>query len=160
MPSFDVVSEIDQHELTNAVDQANREISTRFDFKGANASFTLEKDEIALAASSEFSIKQMQDVLLNKLSKRNIDPRMLTYGTMESNLHEARIKAKIAQGISTELGKKIVKLMKDAKLKVQGSIQGDQVRVNGKQRDDLQNAIQFLKQQDLELPLQFTNFRD
>lgn len=160
MPSFDVVSEIDPHELSNAVDQANREIQTRFDFKGSNASFTLEKEEIKLVANSEFSIKQMQDVLLNKLSKRQIDPRVISYDELESNLHEARIKAKIANGISTELGKKIIKLMKDAKLKVQGSIQGEQVRVNGKQRDDLQTAIQFLKKQELELPLQFTNFRD
>lgn len=160
MPSFDVVSEIDPHELSNAVDQANREIQTRFDFKGSNASFTLEKEEIKLVSNSEFSIKQMQDVLLNKLSKRQIDPRVITYDDLESNLHEARIKAKIANGISTELAKKIIKLMKDAKLKVQGSIQGEQVRVNGKQRDDLQTAIQFLKQQELELPLQFTNFRD
>lgn len=160
MPSFDVVSEIDPHELSNAVDQANREIQTRFDFKGSNASFTLDKEEIKLVANSEFSIKQMQDVLLNKLSKRQIDPRAISYDELESNLHEARIKAKIAKGISTELAKKIIKLMKDAKLKVQGSIQGEQVRVNGKQRDDLQTAIQFLKSQELELPLQFTNFRD
>ncbi len=160
MPSFDVVSEIDPHELNNAVDQANREVQTRFDFKGSNASFTLEKEEIKLVSNSEFSIKQMQDILLSKLSKRQIDPRVISYDELESNLHEARIKAKIANGISTELAKKIIKLMKDAKLKVQGSIQGEQVRVNGKQRDDLQAAIQFLKQQDLELPLQFTNFRD
>ena len=160
MPSFDVVSEIDPHELNNAVDQANREVQTRFDFKGSNASFTLEKEEIKLVSNSEFSIKQMQDILLSKLSKRQIDPRVISYDELESNLHEARIKAKIANGISTELAKKIIKLMKDAKLKVQGSIQGEQVRVNGKQRDDLQAAIQVLKQQDLELPLHFTNFRD
>lgn len=160
MPSFDIVSEVDPHELSNAVDQANREVQTRFDFKNSNASFTLEKQEIKLLADTEFSIKQMQDILLSKLSKRQIDPRVMTYGELESNLHEARIKATIAKGISTELAKKIIKQMKDAKLKVQGSIQGEQVRVNGKQRDDLQAAIQFLKQQELELPLQFTNFRD
>lgn len=160
MPSFDIVSEVDPHELSNAVDQANREVQTRFDFKNSNASFTLEKQEIKLVADTEFSIKQMQDILLSKLSKRQIDPRVMTYGELETNLHEARIKATIAKGISTELAKKMIKLMKDAKLKVQGSIQGEQVRVNGKQRDDLQTAIQFLKQQELELPLQFTNFRD
>lgn len=160
MPSFDIISEVDPHELSNAVDQANREVQTRFDFKNSNASFTLEKQEIKLVADTEFSIKQMQDILLSKLSKRQIDPRVMTYGELETNLHEARIKATIAKGISSELAKKMIKLMKDAKLKVQGSIQGEQVRVNGKQRDDLQAAIQFLKQQELELPLQFTNFRD
>jgi uncharacterized protein YajQ (UPF0234 family) len=160
MPSFDIVSKIDIHEATNAIDQANREITNRFDFKGSNARFELSKDNVLLLAPNEFQLKQMIDILQSKLAKRGIDIKCLDYQTPEVSLNETRQTVIIRQGIDKELGKKITKLIKDKKLKVQASIQGDQLRVNGKKRDDLQDVIAMLKEEKLGLPLQFENFRD
>lgn len=160
MPSFDVVSEIDSHELSNAIDQCNREVSNRFDFKGSDSRVEQKDAALTLVASSEFQVKQISDILLAKLSKRGIDVSCLDYGAIRESNNEARQEITVRQGIDTELARKIVKLMKNTKLKVQSSIQGEQVRITGKKRDDLQDAIAFLKQQKLGLPLQYTNFRD
>ncbi len=160
MPSFDIVSEVNLQEVRNAVDQANREISTRFDFKGANAIIEHTEENIKLTAKNEFQLKQMLDILENKLIKRGIGIGSLTIGKINTNLNEARQEITIKQGIDSELAKKLVKAIKDNKLKVQAAIQGEQVRVTGKKRDDLQEAIALIRQQKIELPLQFTNFRD
>jgi uncharacterized protein YajQ (UPF0234 family) len=161
MPSFDIVSEIDQHELTNAVDQANREISNRFDFKGSDSRIEQKETTLKLIAPTEFQVTQMQDILNTKLSKRQIDIRCLDIGKITSNIKEAQQEIIVRQGIEKELAKKLVKLIKESKLKVQAAIQGDQVRVTGKKRDDLQEAIAFVKaEKSIEMPLQFTNFRD
>jgi cyclic-di-GMP-binding protein len=160
MPSFDVVSKVDQHELQNVIDQASREITNRFDFKGSNAKFELAKDVITMVAPSDFQLKQMDDILRNKMAKRDVDAKSLKYSDPEVSLHEARQNLTVQQGIETDIGKKITKAIKEKKLKVQASIQGDQVRLTGKKRDDLQEAIAFLKEQDFPLPLQFENFRD
>lgn len=160
MPSFDIVSEIDEHELTNAIDQASREITSRFDFKGVDASFEYKEEKITLFAPSDFQIQQMQDILNNKLAKRNIDIRCLDYQKMETNLSQARLVALVKQGLETESSKKIIKFIKDNKYKVQASIQADQVRVTGKQRDDLQTVMSALKAEDFGFPLQYKNFRD
>lgn len=161
MPSFDIVSEVDQHELTNAVDQAKREIDNRFDFKGVDAKYELENaDAIISRAPSDFQVKQMLDILQSKLAKRELDPKCLEVGDIESNLSEARQKLTIKKGIDKLLAKKIVKLIKDSKLKVQTALQGEQIRVSAKKRDDLQAVISLLKEAPLELPLQYVNFRD
>jgi len=160
MPSFDVVSEINLHELANAVDQTQREIATRFDFKDADAQVEQSKENITLDAQSEFQINQMLDILYKKLAKRGIDVTSLEEGQIDVQNRRARLVLKIKQGIETETGKKIVKLVKDSKLKVQATIQGDQVRVTGKKLDDLQQVIAMLRGQNLGLPLQFSNFRD
>jgi uncharacterized protein YajQ (UPF0234 family) len=160
MPSFDVVSKIDQHEVTNAVDQANREINNRFDFKGTDARLELSKNTITLIAPSDFQLKQVDEILRNKLAKRNVDVRSLDYKNPEIKLNEARQQVDVKQGIDSDLAKKIVKLIKEANLKVQAAIQGDQVRVTGKKRDDLQDVIAMLREAKLNLPLQFENFRD
>jgi len=160
MPSFDVVSEIDMHEATNAVDQANREVDTRFDFKGSNARYTLEKDAIRQEAESDFQLKQMLDILLAKLTKRGIDVACLEIGEPEVTGQRARQNLVIRQGIDQPTAKKIVKLVKDQKLKVQAAVQGEQVRVTGKKRDDLQGVIALLRETDLGIPVQFVNFRD
>lgn len=160
MPSFDIVSKINPHELTNAVDQANREVGTRFDFKGSGASFFLNKDTIALKASQVFQLKQMIDILQSKLIKRGIDIKALEYQKAEESLHEAKQNVLIKQGINHELAKKINQIIKNQQLKVQTSIQGEQIRVAGKKKDDLQEVIQLLRKQNLELPVQFENFRD
>jgi len=160
MPSFDVVSKIDMHELTNALDQASREIDTRFDFKGSNASFEQSKETINLKAQNEFQIKQMQDILNAKLAKRSIDLKSLSYGDIQTNLNEARQTATLKQGIEAELAKKIIKSIKDSKIKVQASIQGEQVRITGKKRDDLQEVIALLRKGEFSQPLQYENFRD
>jgi uncharacterized protein YajQ (UPF0234 family) len=160
MPSFDVVSEIDHHELANAVDQANREVTTRFDFKGTDSSFTLTDRTIALKTESEFQLEQMLDMLYSKLSKRGIDLASAEADEPVVMAKTATRNVVIREGIDTELGKKIVKHLKNSKLKVQASIQGDQVRVTGKKRDDLQAAIALIKEGDFDLPLQFKNFRD
>jgi uncharacterized protein YajQ (UPF0234 family) len=161
MPSFDIVSEIDQHELTNAVDQANREISNRFDFKGSDSRIEQKETTLKLIAPTEFQVTQMQDILNTKLSKRQIDIRCLDIGKITSNIKEAQQEIIVRQGIEKELAKKLVKLIKESKLKVQAAIQGDQVRITGKKRDDLQEAIAFVKaEKSIEMPLQFTNFRD
>lgn len=160
MPSFDVVSEVDTHELTNAVDQANRELGTRFDFKGVDAKFVLDDKVIALSAPSDFQLKQMQDILRARLSARSIDTRCLEFGDVETNLAGARQKITVQQGIEQKLAKKIAASIKDAKLKVESQINGDKLRVTGKKRDDLQSAIALLKGVEFERPLQFNNFRD
>ncbi len=160
MPSFDVVSKVDDHELQNAVDQSSREISNRFDFKGSNAKLELAGYTITITALSDFQLKQVVDILHNKMAKRNLDIRSLDFKKPEVSLHEARQVIEVKQGIDQETAKKISKAIKSSTLKVQASIQGDQVRVTGKKRDDLQEAIAFLKEEKLGLPLQFDNFRD
>lgn len=160
MPSFDVVSKVDNHEVANAIDQTNREISTRFDFRGSNAKAELAKNTITLIAPSDFQLKQLDEILRNKMAKRNVDVRSLEYKDPEVKLNEARQIVEVRQGIQTEQAKKIVKLIKDANLKVQAAIQGEQVRVTGKKKDDLQSVIAMLRDSKLNLPLQFENFRD
>ncbi|MGI9263387.1 MAG: YajQ family cyclic di-GMP-binding protein [Gammaproteobacteria bacterium] len=160
MPSFDVVSELDSHELTNAVDQANRVISNRFDFKGTGAKFELAEFVITLEAPADFQLKQMMDILSQSLSKRGIDVAAMAPEEPEVALNKARQKVAMRHGIDADNARKIVKMIKEKKLKVQAAIQGDQVRVTGKKRDILQDVIQMLKDAGLGLPLQFTNFRD
>ena len=160
MPSFDIVSEVDTHELTNAVDQANRELATRFDFKGVDAKFVRDDDNIAMSAPSEFQLQQMTDILRARLTARKIDARCLEFGDIETNLAGARQKIAVKQGIERELAKKIQAAIKDAKLKVDTQINGDKLRVSGKKRDDLQAAMAVLRAAEFERPLQFDNFRD
>ena len=160
MPSFDVVSEVDKHELTNAVDTANRELGTRFDFKGQDASFELDGFVVNQKAPSDFQLKQMQDILRTRLTARSIDVRCLDVDEPEINLATAKQKITIKQGIEQKLAKKIVATLKEAKIKVEAQINGDKLRVSGKKRDDLQDAMALLKKADLEIPLQFDNFRD
>ena len=160
MPSFDIVSEVDTHELTNAVDQAGRELATRFDFKGVEARFTREENVITQSAPSEFQLQQMTDILRARLIARKIDVRCLEFGDIETNLASARQKITVKQGIERELAKKLQAAIKDAKLKVDTQINGDKLRVTGKKRDDLQAAIALLRGKDFGLPLQFDNFRD
>ena len=162
MPSFDTVSELDSHELTNAVDQANRELSQRFDFKDTGATFTLKEKELTveMKAPSEFQLKQMLDILTQRLVKRGIDSRCMEKQDPISNLAEARQDIVLRHGIDPETGKKLQKMLKDSKLKVQAQIQGDQLRVTGKQRDDLQQAMALMRKAELDRPLQFKNFRD
>ncbi|MGF6492328.1 uncharacterized protein YajQ (UPF0234 family) [Luteibacter sp. 621] len=160
MPSFDIVSEVDKHELSNAVDQANREVSNRFDLKGTGAKFELEENVITQKAENEFQIKQMHDILRARLAARQIDLRALDVGKVETNLAEARQKVTVKQGIEQPVAKKIIAKIKEAKLKVEGQINGEKVKVTGKKRDDLQDAIALLRKSDFELPLQFENFRD
>jgi len=160
MPSFDIVSEIDSHEVTNAVDQANREVSTRFDFKDTNARLELSKDKITLIAPTDFQLKQVDEILRNKLAKRQVDVRVMHYGEINTNLSEAKQIIEVKQGIDAEQAKKIVKLIKEANLKVQAAIQGEQIRVTGKKRDDLQAVIALLRGAKVAIPLQFLNFRD
>ncbi len=160
MPSFDIVSNIDQHEVTNAVDQANREVSTRFDFKDTNSRVELGKDKITLIAPTDFQLKQVDEILKNKLAKRSVDIRSFTYQDITTNLNEARQLIDIKTGLEQDAAKKVIKMIKDAGLKVQASIQGDQIRVTGKKRDDLQDVMAMLRQAKTDVPLQFVNFRD
>lgn len=160
MPSFDIVSEVDRHELTNAVDRASRELDNRFDFKGVDARFVLEGDTIALSAPSDFQVKQMDDILRQRLTARGIDIRCLEFGPVETSLAAARQKATVRQGIERETARKIQAMLKDARLRVDSQINGDKLRVNGKKRDELQEAIALLRRADFGLPLQFGNFRD
>ncbi len=160
MPSFDVVSEIDQHELTNAIDQANREISNRFDFKGTNSKIDMVDNTLTIISPSEFQVKQIQDILETKITKRSIDIRCLEYGEILENNNEARQSVDIKKGVDKELARKIVKMIKSSKLKTQAAIQGDQVRITGKKRDDLQQTISELKEAKFDIPLQYINFRD
>ena len=160
MPSFDIVSEVDLHELSNAVDQANKDVSTRFDFKGVNAGFKLDDSGIMMECESKFQLGQMKDILYGKCSKRGVDLGSLLPGDINEQAKRATQKIQIQQGIETEVARKIVKRIKQDKLKVQAAIQGDQVRVTGKKRDDLQAVIAMLKSEDMGLPLQFSNFRD
>lgn len=160
MPSFDVVSEVDKHEVTNAVDQANRELSTRFDFKGTDAKFELEGFVVTQIAGSAFQLKQMLDILRARLSARGIDTRCLDVADPLENLGGARQKVTIKQGIEQPISKKLIASIKEAKLKVETQITGEKLRITGKKRDDLQDAIALLKKAEVELPLQFNNFRD
>ncbi len=160
MPSFDVVSELNAHELTNAVDQANRELSQRFDFKNTGAVYELEEHTVTLKAQVEFQLKQMLEILKLRLTKRGIDLGYLDVQDPQITLATAQQQVVFKEGIDQETGKKITRLIKDSKLKVQAALQGDKVRVTGKQRDDLQQAIQMLRASKLETPLQFNNFRD
>jgi cyclic-di-GMP-binding protein len=160
MPSFDVISEVDKHELTNAVDPANRELSNRFDFNGQDASYALDEFVITQNAPSEFQLQQMLDILRARLVARKIDIRALDVGDPETNLGGSRQKITVKQGIEQPVAKKLVASLKAAKLKVEAQINGDKLRVTGKKRDDLQDAMAVLRKADVELPLQFDNFRD
>ncbi len=160
MPSFDVVSEVNAHELRNAVDQASRELSTRFDFKGTNAQFELDGFVIQQSAPSVFQLEQMMQILRARLSARNIDVRCLEADKPLENVAGARQKVTVKQGLDQPTAKKLVAAIKAAKLKVEAQIQGDKLRITGKKRDDLQAAIALLKQTDVDLPLQYDNFRD
>lgn len=160
MPSFDIVSKLDTHELTNAVDQANRELDKRFDFKGSGAAFELSDCVVTLKADAEFRLKQMQDILMQRLAARGIDVRCAEVGDADVNLASARQNVTLKQGIEQPLAKKIIKLIKDSGSKVQAQIQGDQLRVIGKKRDELQATIALLRKGEIDMPLQFENFRD
>jgi uncharacterized protein YajQ (UPF0234 family) len=160
MPSFDIVSEVDKHELTNAIDQAQRELGTRFDFRNVDARFDLEGFVVSMRAPSEFQLRQMRDILEARLIARGIDVRCLDAGEVETNVAGARQKITVKQGIEQKIAKKIIAAIKEAKLKVEAQINGEKLRVSGKKRDDLQVAIALLRKGDFELPLQFDNFRD
>jgi cyclic-di-GMP-binding protein len=160
MPSFDVISEVDKHELTNAVDQATRELTNRFDFKGSDATFELDGSVITAKAPSDFQLKQMQDILRMRLTARGIDVRCLDVADPEINLAGARQKITVKQGIEQPIAKKIIGEIKAAKLKVESQINGDKLRITGKKRDDLQTAMALLRKLELDVPLQFDNFRD
>lgn len=160
MPSFDIVSELNAHEVANALDQANREVGTRFDFKGTNAKYELKELVITLSAPADFQLKQMMEILKLKLTKRGIDIVCMKVDEPVISGQTAKQVVTLRQGIDTELGKKIQRLIKDSKLKVQAAIQDQQVRVSGKSRDELQEAIALVRGGKLDLPLQFTNFRD
>ena len=160
MPSFDIVSEVDKHELTNAIDQAKRELDQRFDLRGTGARFELEESVVTQFASSEFQLKQLTEILRKRLSARHIDLRCLEEGDVETNLAGARQKITVKQGIEQAQAKKIIAKIKEAKLKVDTSITGEKLRVSGKKRDDLQLAMAVLRKSELEIPVQFENFRD
>lgn len=160
MPSFDIVSELDMHEVTNAVDQANRELQMRYDFKGVDARFELNESAVTINAEVDFQLQQMLEVLRTKMTGRKIDIRCLEIKDPETANMRARQEVILKQGLDQPFAKKIVKMIKDAKLKVQSQVQGEQVRVTGKKRDDLQSVIAMLREAELELPLQFNNFRD
>ena len=160
MPSFDVVSEVNHHELSNAIDQANREVTTRFDFKGTGSKFELNENQITLNTESEFQLQQMYDMLCTKLVKRGVDIACLEMGEPVVQLKTASQGITVREGIDTADSRKMVKLIKERKMKVQAAIQGDQLRVSGKKRDDLQAVIALLKDGPFTLPLQFKNFRD
>ena len=160
MPTFDIVSKLDKHEATNAVDQANREVKNRFDFKNTNAHLALKENIITLIAPNKFQLNQMQQILNPKLVKRGIHLNCLEQGTIQESLHEAQQEIIIKHGIDHDMGKKINKLIKELQLKVQATTMGDHVRVTAKKRDDLQTVIASLREKDLGIPLQFENFRD
>ncbi len=160
MPAFDIVCEVDQQEVRNAVDQTNRELGTRFDFRGIDYEVTLGEGSILLAAEEEFQIQQMLDVLYDKMNRRGIEAKALEPGKVESAGKQKRQSFALKQGIDRDNAKKIVKMVKDSKIKVQSQIQGDQLRITGKKRDDLQQIIALVKEADLPIPLQFNNFRD
>lgn len=160
MPSFDIVSEVDLHQFTNAVDQAGRVIDTRFDFKGVDAKFERNELAVTLFAESDMQLTQMEDMLRAALIKCNIDPKAMTIGEQETAGKQVKKLITMQNGLEQDLAKKIVKKIKETKLKVQAQVQGDQVRVTGKKRDDLQQVIAFLRGEELDQPLQFNNFRD
>jgi len=160
VPSFDAVSELNLHEVTNAIDQANRELSQRFDFKDTGARFELQEFTVTLHAQVDFQLRQMLEILKLRLSKRGIDLACLEIKEPHTTLSSAQQELVLRHGIDADTGRKIARVVKDSKLKVQASIQGDKVRISGKQRDDLQAAIALLRGAKLDVPLQFTNFRD
>ena len=160
MPSFDVVSEVNGHEVTNAVTQAQREVATRFDFKGTSARFELEAAVVTMRAPNEFQLDQMYDILTARLAGRKVNVGCLEREPIQKNVADAWQIVKVRQGIETELARRLVKTVKQAKLRVQVAIQGEKLRVSGKKRDDLQEVIALLKEAKIDLPLQFNNFRD
>jgi uncharacterized protein YajQ (UPF0234 family) len=160
MPSFDIVSELDMHEVSNAVDQANRELVNRYDFNKVDATFELAAEVITLQAEVDFQLQQMLEILRTKLVGRKIDIKSMDIGEAHTAHMRARQLVTLKQGLDQPFSKKIIKLIKDKKLKVQTQVQGEQVRVTGKKRDDLQSVMAMLREEDLELPLQFNNFRD
>ena len=160
MPSFDIVSEVNPHEVANAVDQANREVSQRFDFKGTGAKFEQQGTVVTLVAQADFQLKQMLEILKLKLAKRGVDLACLKTDEPVITGQTAKQTVTLRQGVDTELGKKIQRLIKDSKLKVQAAIQEKHVRVSGKSRDDLQSAIALVRKGGFDMPLQYTNFRD
>lgn len=160
MPSFDIVSELNQHEVVNAVDQASREVGTRFDFKGTDAKYVLTEKIITMSAQADFQLQQMLDILKLKLAKRGVDVQCMKIDEPTMTGQTAKQVITLREGIDTELGKKVQRLIKDSKLKVQAAIQDKQVRVTGKSRDDLQAVIALIRNAKLDLPLQYTNFRD
>ncbi|MDQ6621457.1 MAG: YajQ family cyclic di-GMP-binding protein [Pseudomonadota bacterium] len=161
MPSFDIVSEVNQVEVRNALDQSNKELSTRFDFKGSDARIEHKEKILTLYADDEFKLSQVTDILTAKLAKRGVDIRALDYADPEKvSGNKVKQAVTVREGLEQELAKKIVKVIKDSKLKVQASIQGDAVRVSGAKRDDLQGAIALVKRSITDFPLQFSNFRD
>jgi uncharacterized protein YajQ (UPF0234 family) len=156
-----VVSEVDQHELSNAIDQMNREIGNRYDFKGSNAKIELSNDAMNVEADSEFQINQIEEIIYSKLAKRGIDTRCLEKGKIEERGKRAYQTISVRQGIDKDLARKMVKMVKDMKMKVQAAVQGDQLRITGKKRDDLQEVMAMFKASEaIDMPLQFTNFRD
>jgi len=160
MPSFDTVSELNVHEVANAIDQANRELAQRFDFKDTGARFELKDFTVTLHAQVDFQLRQMLEIVKLRLAKRGVDLKCLDVKEPQTTLSTAQQEVVLRHGIDAESGKKIARLIKDSRLKVQASLQGDKVRVSGKQRDDLQEAIALLRGAKLDVPLQFTNFRD
>lgn len=161
MPSFDIVSEVNEVEVKNALDQANKEISTRFDFKGSDARVEYKEKVLTLYADDDFKLKQVTDILAGKLTKRQVDVRSLKYGDVEKiSGNKVKQAITVRTGVEQELSKKIVRLVKDSKLKVQASIQGDAVRVTGAKRDELQSAIALVRKSITDFPLQYQNFRD
>jgi cyclic-di-GMP-binding protein len=160
MPSFDIVSEVDMPEVNNALDQSRREVATRFDFKGVDASFELKEKEITLTADSEFQLEQMLDILKGKMVKRNVDAKSLEIGELQKSGKQVFQVLTIQQGLEADMSRKIVKLIKDSRAKVQTAIQGEKLRVTGKKRDDLQEVIAMLRDAKLDVPVQFNNFRD
>jgi hypothetical protein len=160
MPSFDIVSEVDLHEVTNAVDQTNREVSTRFDFKGSDARVEHSETALTLHADNDFQVRQVLDILHKKMAKRGIDMAALSEGKIVTSGTRASLDITVREGIDQDTARKLVKMIKQTKIRVQASIQGDKVRVSGKKRDDLQSIISELKEAGLDLPLQYINFRD
>jgi uncharacterized protein YajQ (UPF0234 family) len=161
MPSFDIVSDVNQVEVNNAVDQTNKEVSTRFDFKGSDARVEHKDKVLTLFADDDFKLSQVTDILTGKLTKRGVDIRSLKYGDTEKvSGNKVKQAITVRTGVEQELSKKIVRILKDSKLKVQASIQGDAVRVSGSKRDELQNAIALIKKSITDFPLQYDNFRD
>jgi uncharacterized protein YajQ (UPF0234 family) len=160
MPSFDIESKVDLHELTNAIDQSNRVITNRYDFKEANASFEFANEIVKLNAKEIFQIDQMIPILKENLAKRSIDLKALKLGEKSISNNTASMSADITQGINQDIAREIVKTIKSSKIKVQSSIQGDSLRITGKKRDELQEIISLLKKEEIEVPLQFKNFRD
>ena len=160
MPSFDIESKVDNHELSNAIDQTNRLISNRYDLKDANAQVSYQESEIKISANESFQLEQIIPILKENLTKRRIDLKSIKIGEIHQTNNASQVNIDLIQGISSEIGKEINALIKSKKMKVQSSIQGDSVRVNGKKRDDLQAVINLIKEHNFDLPLQFQNFRD